>query len=407
MQHSHKSMKIGLITHLFPSQRDPHRGKFMYDQYRAMRSIPDAKVRLLVPTPRAIPGTERWKLNNAPLHQVSITDERVIYTSLPKRKRPAFIQRQLSSALVQKLQLETPDLIHIHWLYPDGLAIPEIKKLNIPVILTIHGSDWYKSLNYPELVPLLEESLKAVDYIYCSGPQLKEDVLERYPYLRDKTDIIYNFIDTDYYTVPTAYETFRALEEIEWKEQQTHALCVANIREEKGIDILIDAVEQAVNNPEFQAVDAGQPLLVHIIGIQEEGPYLEHITNTLLERPDLPIVLHDPVAPEELKKYYQAADFFLLPSRSEGFNVSLLEACSSGLPIVATKVGGNHLVVRSHHTGKLVEANDADAFANAMISVRSGLEKFNPKTIRKRIVEEFDLSILSNRLSEQYRKMVK
>ena len=139
---------------------------------------------------------------------------------------------------------------------------------------------------------------------------------------------------------------------------------VALVCEEKGIDILIDAVEQAVNNPEFQAVDAGQPMLVHIIGIQEEGPYLEQIKSTLLERPDLPIVLHDPVAPEELKKYYQAADFFLLPSRSEGFNVSLLEACSSGLPIVATKVGGNHLVVRSHHTGKLVEANDADAFAN-------------------------------------------
>jgi glycosyltransferase involved in cell wall biosynthesis len=170
---------------------------------------------------------------------------------------------------------------------------------------------------------------------------------------------------------------------------------------------LIDAVEQAVNNPEFQAVDAGQPLLVHIIGIQEEGPYLEQIKNVLQERSNLPIVLHDPVAPEELKKYYQAADFFLLPSRSEGFNVSLLEACSCGLPIVATKVGGNHLVVRSHHTGKLAEANNADAFAKALIDVRSGLEKFNPNTIRKRIVNEFDLSVLSNRLSEQYRKMVK
>ncbi len=400
-------MKIGLITHLFPSERDPHRGKFMYDQYRALRAIPNAKVRLLVPTPRAIPGTERWKLNNSPLHQVSITDERVSYTSLPKRRKPAFIQKNLSAALVQKLQTETPDLIHIHWLYPDGLAIPEIKKLNIPVVLTIHGSDWYKSLDFPELLPLLEKSLDAVDYIYCSGPQLKEDILQRYPQWSDKTGIIYNFIDTDYYTVPTAYETFRALEELEWKEQQTHALCVANIREEKGIDILIQAIEQAIHSPDFQSVDVGQPLLVHIIGIQEEGAYLENIKGMLEARPELPIVLHDPVAPEELKKYYQAADFFVLPSRNEGFNVSLLEASSCGLPIVATKVGGNHLVVRSHHHGKLAEAGKVEALAKALIQVRSGLEKFKPETIRRRIVEEFDLSVLSGRLSEQYHKLLK
>ena len=64
-------LKIGLITHLFPSEHDPHRGKFMYDQYRAIRAIPDMNLRLIVPTPRSVPGTQRWKTNRSPLHQVA------------------------------------------------------------------------------------------------------------------------------------------------------------------------------------------------------------------------------------------------------------------------------------------------------------------------------------------------
>ena len=103
-------LKIGLITHLFPSKHDPYRGKFMYDQYRAIRAIPDMNLRLIVPTPRAVPGTQRWKTNRSPLHQVAPTDERILYTSLPNRSKPLFIQKNISNALIKKLTLEKHDL---------------------------------------------------------------------------------------------------------------------------------------------------------------------------------------------------------------------------------------------------------------------------------------------------------
>ena len=99
MNKTEEMLKIGLITHLFPSERDQHRGKFMYDQYRAIRAIPDMKLRLMVPTPRAVPGTQRWKTNHSPLHQVAPTDERVFYTSLPNRKKHLFIQKNISKVL--------------------------------------------------------------------------------------------------------------------------------------------------------------------------------------------------------------------------------------------------------------------------------------------------------------------
>lgn len=405
MNKTEEKLKIGLITHLFPSERDQHRGKFMYDQYRAIRAIPDMKLRLMVPTPRAVPGTQRWKTNQSPLYQVAPTDERVVYTSLPNRKKPLFIQKNISKALLQKLALEKPDILHIHWLYPDGLAIPALKKAGYPILLTIHGSDWYKSMLFPELKPLLINALQRVDRILCSGPQLKADILQELPELEDKIEVIYNFIDTQIYTVPSAFESLRAMEQLDWKDQQAHALCVANIRHEKGIDILVDALSQLQKSPNFQELNQGQPLLVHVIGIQEKGEYLDSIQERLENQPELPIILHEPVSPDQLKTYYQAADFFILPSRSEGFNVSLLEASSCGLPIVATKVGGNDLVVRSHHSGELVEAGNPDALGKAILSIHSRLDSFKPESIRKRIVTEYDLSVLTEKLRSLYSRL--
>jgi glycosyltransferase involved in cell wall biosynthesis len=336
---------------------------------------------------------------------VAPTDERVFYTSLPNRKKPLFIQKNISKALLQKLALEKPDILHIHWLYPDGLAIPALKEAGYPILLTIHGSDWYKSMLFPELKPLLINALQKVDRILCSGPQLKADILQELPELEDKIEVIYNFIDTQIYTVPSSFESLRAMEQLDWKDQQAHALCVANIRHEKGIDILVDALSQLQKNPNFQELNQGQPLLVHVIGMQEKGEYLDSIKERLENQPELPIILHEPVSPDQLKTYYQAADFFILPSRSEGFNVSLIEASSCGLPIVATKVGGNDLVVRSHHSGKLVEAGNPDALSKAILSIHSRLDSFKPESIRKRIVTEYDLSVLTEKLRSLYSRL--
>jgi glycosyltransferase involved in cell wall biosynthesis len=68
----------------------------------------------------------------------------------------------------------------------------------------------------------------------------------------------------------------------------------------------------------------------------------------------------------DVSLYYSLADVFVLPSRSEGSPNVLLEAMASGLPVVATAVGGVPEIVRSKEQGILVPAGDAAALAGAI-----------------------------------------
>lgn len=64
--------------------------------------------------------------------------------------------------------------------------------------------------------------------------------------------------------------------------------------------------------------------------------------------------------------WLRAFDIYALSSISEGMNLTLLEAMSTGLPVVATDVGGNPEIVRDGETGLLAPARDADAMAAAL-----------------------------------------
>jgi glycosyltransferase involved in cell wall biosynthesis len=59
-------------------------------------------------------------------------------------------------------------------------------------------------------------------------------------------------------------------------------------------------------------------------------------------------------------------DLFVLPSLAEGISNTILEAMATGLPIVATRVGGNPELVEEGHTALLVPANDPPAMAAAV-----------------------------------------
>jgi glycosyltransferase involved in cell wall biosynthesis/putative flippase GtrA len=72
---------------------------------------------------------------------------------------------------------------------------------------------------------------------------------------------------------------------------------------------------------------------------------------------------------ERILNYYQAADLFILNTNYEGLSHTLLEVMKAGVPLVATKVGGNPEVISDGQEGILVKYNDLAALAEAVTRI--------------------------------------
>jgi glycosyltransferase involved in cell wall biosynthesis len=107
-------------------------------------------------------------------------------------------------------------------------------------------------------------------------------------------------------------------------------------------------------------------------------------------------------------KYLQAADLFVLPSATEGLSNSLLEALSTGLPVVATSVGGTPDVIKHGENGYLIPPDDLPALETGLAALltdpilctRLGTHG------RQRIQTDFSLESAADRLSVLYRTLL-
>jgi glycosyltransferase involved in cell wall biosynthesis len=95
----------------------------------------------------------------------------------------------------------------------------------------------------------------------------------------------------------------------------------------------------------------------------------------------------------DIPELLRAIDLFVLPSIAEGISNTILEAMVSGLPVVATYVGGNSELVVEGETGMLVPSSDPVAMAEAIQSYLKDPEKLarHGQTGRKRAVEHFSI----------------
>lgn len=87
------------------------------------------------------------------------------------------------------------------------------------------------------------------------------------------------------------------------------------------------------------------------------------------------------------------AGMFVLPSKSEGISLTLLEAMARGVPVVATRVGGNPEVVLDGQTGLLVPSDDSPRLATAIATMRSHADsaQMMGRAGRRRVEEFFDV----------------
>jgi glycosyltransferase involved in cell wall biosynthesis len=102
-------------------------------------------------------------------------------------------------------------------------------------------------------------------------------------------------------------------------------------------------------------------------------------------------------------------DLFVLPSLGEGISNTILEAMSTGLPVVATRVGGNAELVEEGMTGMLVPSGSATALAGAMQEYYRNPELLveHGRAARRQVETRFSMEAMMSGYLEVYDKVLR
>jgi glycosyltransferase involved in cell wall biosynthesis len=171
---------------------------------------------------------------------------------------------------------------------------------------------------------------------------------------------------------------------------------------EKGLFDLIEAVE--ILKAEFNSAFA-----VSLIGENGLAGEAQRIKHTIAEKGLTEwFSILPPKFSEEKLDSFANADIYVLPSHHEGMPMTIIEAMASGLPVVATAVGGIPELVVSGKTGYLVPTSNppelAKAIANLISDPSLGLQLGNAGRVHAK--QHFDINDRSNDIAMFYRKIL-
>lgn len=166
----------------------------------------------------------------------------------------------------------------------------------------------------------------------------------------NKISVVYNGVDTERFRI---YEKKTELrKKFAIPEDIFTCLTIRRLTFKNGIETFLKAAK--VSNPRKTLFLLGG-----------SGPDLPKIEKYIAKNKISNVKLLGRVSDKELPLYYALSDVFILPSiNGEGFPMVVLEAFSSGLPVIATRSGGHIEIINDEKTGYLVDVNSVTQISN-------------------------------------------
>jgi glycosyltransferase involved in cell wall biosynthesis len=295
----------------------------------------------------------------------------VVALNEPEGLRPGFVLR-----LARLFREWEPDVVHAHNTKPLIYCGPAARLAGVPsIVYTRHGQRQGarpgETLLYRLTVPTAHRAVCVSE----DGARLA--LREGVPAGRVRT--IWNGIDTSRFVFagPTA---------------EGPAVMVGRLSPEKNVDTLLRAAAIVVRDrPDFRLDIAGDGPCLTDLQQLARGLNLGTHVRFLGEVRDVPSLL-------------ARASLSVLPSLTEGISLTLLEAMARGLPVVATRVGGNPEVVVDGETGILVPPASPEDMARAILRVYGdpGLGRRMGAAARRRVESYFDARRMVGRYEELY-----
>lgn len=377
---------------VLPSWYMPNGGEFFRDQSLALKNLGhDVTVATIEPLSIKKPNKINF-FNLKKIHdgtEFNLHTIRKKYISIPKAEKISIEQQTKEFIQLVEYYIERygrPDIIHVHSTIWASLAAAEIKiKYNIPYVITEHRGRFVKNqfVNPKELKTLyndyISRGLGFSSKVITVSNALQKGLIAYEESIQNKLVTIPNMVDDNFFDLKL---------NITKDKNDFVFFSLAGLVPLKGFDLLIKAFKEIVKN--------NKRTILYIGG---DGPEKTKILSLIAKYSmEKNVQLLGPLKKNEVKKYMQLADVFVLPSKYEAFGVVYIEALVSGTPIIAAKSGGPEDIVEDYN-GLIVENEDVMDLAKAMTTMLVNVNKYKKEEIRNKAIEKYSEKSVANRIN--------
>ena len=297
----------------------------------------------------------------------------------------------LSTKIVDVATKNKINLIHVHYAIPHAYAAYMAQKMlklngfNLPIITTLHGTDITLVGKHPFYKDAVKFSIEKSNIVTSVSESLKNDTHEFFE-TQKKIVVIPNFVDTKKFDTQ--------LLDCNNKDVRKIITHVSNFRSVKNIRTLIK-IFSIISN-EFDCI-------FNLIG---EGPELEIAMSMSKELKIRNIFFSGNTT--EVEKALCKSDIFILPSKTESFGLSALEAMASKNAIISSNSGGLPELNINQKTGYIHKYNDIDGFADSLRKLLLDeilLENLKENSYNQ--AKKYNIDLVVPLYIEQYKKLCK
>ncbi|MFX0195390.1 MAG: glycosyltransferase family 4 protein [Candidatus Hodarchaeota archaeon] len=298
---------------------------------------------------RGYPLSSEMDLNDVHIHYLP-------YFNVENLRSISFILSafQKGRYIIQKNKI---DLIHAHLAFPSGIVASLFKLIEKkPSLVTIQGGDVgdyaeFTGKFYGVLTPFIKLGLRGADRVHVVSTDLKKKIVS-FDYSPDNIHLVPNGVDFSRFSPRINGRNVRK----HYKIDGPIILSVSRLVPKNGLDTLIQAfkiVKETYHDTYLMIVGEGYlksqlERMVKKLNLENNTIFVGYVRHDLIHH------------------FYAAADIFVRTPVDEGFGIVFIEAMASGVPVVATNVGGITDIIQNKKNGILIPPNDPYKLAEVL-----------------------------------------
>jgi len=284
----------------------------------------------------------------------------------------------LSSKMAYVVKTYNIDILHVHYAIPHAYAGYMAKQMlkregiEVPMVTTLHGTDITLVGNHPTYKEAVTFSINQSDIVTSVSESLKQDTLRLFRIDKD-IKVIPNFTN-----IKKSKETSPCKRTVMAKPEELIVTHISNFRKVKRIDDVVRI---------FYGIQQKLPAKLIMVGDGPEREIADQLCKDLGIKSKVLFLGNT----SDIDRILCFTDLFLLPSASESFGLSALEAMAAGVPVVSSNTGGLPEVNEEGVSGYLCPIGDVKAMAEKAIYIledKTRLAQF--KQNARKVAERFD-----------------